>query len=431
MLALLLALGVPQVARAHATLLRSTPAAGSRLGTSPTSVTLVFSEALEPAMTHLMLISSDGRITTLDPAGDAHDVNALMAPVAGTLAAGAWRVAWHIVSADGHPVQGSFVFLVGTGAGTALPPEVAHDTDAGAAAWGPTAGDAPLLPAAARGLALGALMALAGLLHFQSTARDGRSSPPSRAVLVLAIATPLLLALHIALWAINASPGHLLTGESITDALASQPGRVEAARLGLAVLALWAVVLARRGRLALLFAVLALAVSGATGHSAAIQPAVTIPSKAIHLLAGSVWLGGLLWLLICRRDGARADRHEVSRVSTAALVALVVVTLTGAAQALLFMDTPRDVVRTFYGTVVVAKVFGVIALALFGAHHRYRVMPRLEGTSDVHARFRRTLRYELLIMSAVILLGGLLAYVPPAPALPHMAGSAHSHTSGR
>ena len=51
-------------------------------------------------------------------------------------------------------------------------------------------------------------------------------------------------------------------------------------------------------------------------------------------------------------------------------------------------------------------------LVLFGAHHRYRVMPKL-GQPGVADDFTHSLRKEVLVMSLVILVGGLLAYIPP------------------
>jgi len=51
-------------------------------------------------------------------------------------------------------------------------------------------------------------------------------------------------------------------------------------------------------------------------------------------------------------------------------------------------------------------------LVLFGAHHRYRVMPRL-AEAGVVDDFARSLRKEVLVISVVILIGGLLAYIPP------------------
>jgi putative copper export protein len=51
-------------------------------------------------------------------------------------------------------------------------------------------------------------------------------------------------------------------------------------------------------------------------------------------------------------------------------------------------------------------------LVLFGAHHRYRVMPKLRQPGVVDD-FASSLRKEVLVISLVILVGGLLAYIPP------------------
>ena len=80
---------------------------------------------------------------------------------------------------------------------------------------------------------------------------------------------------------------------------------------------------------------------------------------------------------------------------------------------LLFLPSPLDLFRSAYGYTTLAKVLGLGLLVLFGAHHRFRVLPRLAEES-VAGGFRRSLRTELLVMFAVVLLGGLLAYLPPS-----------------
>jgi putative copper export protein len=184
-------------------------------------------------------------------------------------------------------------------------------------------------------------------------------------------------------------------------------------RTGLALLALWALALARRPALALLFALGALAVSGATGHSAAIAPVWAVPAKAIHLLAASAWLGGLLWLLVHLRGDPDDAEREAARVSTTALVAVLLVALTGVVQTALFLPSLRDLVHSAYGALVLAKAAGLLVLVAFGAYHRYRVLPRLARDARTAGRFTRTLRGEVALMLVVVLLGGLLAYVPP------------------
>ncbi|AHG92244.1 copper resistance protein CopC (plasmid) [Gemmatirosa kalamazoonensis] len=404
-----LVLGTWTLAWAHATLVRAEPAAGSRLATSPSRVWLLFSEALEPTLAHLTLVAPDGGVRHLVAAGDPHDVHALIAPV-DALAPGAYRLLWHVVSADGHPVEGSYVFTVGAPS-VSRPPPAPPAAEFAPTTWGPAVLGAPLVPALLRGLGVGALMGLVGLL---TLARSGRGL---RLASGLAVAAFLLLALHLGAWLMNVSPQRELTGDWVTTALASGVGRVELWRTGLALLALWALGLARRPRLALAFAWGALLVSGAVGHSMAMHAAWAVPAKVLHLAAGACWLGGLLWLIVCAplgRDGAAFVR-EAERVSAIALVAVVLVALSGAAQALLFLPTPIALVRSAYGAVTLAKVVGLLALAGFGAYHRFRVLPRLER--DRRTGFGGALRAEVLVMAVVILLGGLLAYIPP-PAAP-------------
>ncbi|HKN66717.1 MAG TPA: copper resistance protein CopC [Gemmatimonadaceae bacterium] len=401
------------VLQAHAMLVSSEPAAEGVVATSPSRVRLVFSEEIEPSLAHIDLVAKDGHVDRLHVTGDPHDVDAVIGAVR-PLSAGGYRVVWHVVSADGHPVGGSFVFWVGTKTGSP-PPEAANDTTLLNSAWGPTAAGAPLLPAILRGLAAGFLMAFAGMLLFAVLAGSELSAiGGDRLVRWLSIAALLFLTLHAIAWSVNASPDHRLTADAIASAVGSTVGRIELWRLGLVALALWAVWLVRRPWLALVFAAGALVLSGATGHSAAISPHVAVPARALHLLAASAWLGGLLWLVTCRQMAIDGFAREARRVSAVALWASIVVAASGLAMVIVFLASPRDLVDSAYGAVLMAKVIGFLALMAFGAYHRFRAIPSLARHSTTSARMAATVRRELATMVIVILLGGLLAYVPPA-----------------
>lgn len=421
-----LVLGVRAVAYAHATLVSSEPAAGSRLATSPSRARLVFSEQIEPTLAQLSLVVGDGSSTHLVVSGDPHDVHALVAPVSG-LASGTYRLTWRVVSADGHPVGGSFVFSVGASQ-MVMPPDTAAAMEAHLT-WGPSAIGAPLVPAALRGLGLGSMMGLAGVLFFLGLPRGPNAPVPIRAVRLanwLALAAAVFLALHLVAWIMNVTPEHQLGGDATVAVVASAVGKVELWRTGLAVLALWALWLARRPRIALLFAVAALLVSGASGHPAAIQPLWAMPAKALHLVAGSAWLGGLLWLLAIPRDDATAFARDASRVSAIALLCMLLVALSGLVQTWLFLPSLLDLVRSSYGAVALAKIAGLVVLVGFGAFHRYRVLPRLERDATMPGRFAVSLRGEVVVMFVVVLLGGLLAYVSPPRGPEHQMTSTHS-----
>jgi putative copper export protein len=221
-----------------------------------------------------------------------------------------------------------------------------------------------------------------------------------------------LLVLHFAAWARAVAPDQSLAGGALGALLASGVGRVELARTVFALLAAWALLLARRERLALGLAVAALLVSAGAGHSAAIHPAWTVPAHGLHLLAVAAWLGGLIWLLVLERRTPAAVAAEAARVSSAALAAVVVVALSGLVQTWLFLPAWSDLLTSTYGRIALAKVAGLGVLVLFGAHHRYRVLPRLAERTVADA-LARSLRREVAVMSLVILLGGLLAYVAP------------------
>ena len=411
--------GARGVLLAHAMLVSSEPAAESAVASTPARIRLAFSEEIEPALAHVSLIASDGHVTRLRVAGDAHDVNALIAEVA-PLSPGAYRVAWHVVSADGHPVGGSFPFWVGAKAG-APPSDPANDERLAEAPWGPAIAAAPVIPALLRGAAVGTAMALAGLLLFLPRADSGAAGAPSRAHALarwLAAVAAILFTLHFLAWATNTSETRRLTSAGLAAAAGSDVGRLELWRIGLSLLVCWALLLARRRRIALVLAAAVLAWSGASGHSAALSAAYATPAKSIHLLAAAAWLGGLLWLLVGERGDAARFRGEAFRVSAVALWASILVAISGIAMSLLFLATPRDLVRSAYGIVLLAKVGGLLVLLGFGAYHRLSALPAMRAEGTDQSALATTVGRELAIMIVVVLLGGFLAYVPPPRTAP-------------
>jgi putative copper export protein len=144
------------------------------------------------------------------------------------------------------------------------------------------------------------------------------------------------------------------------------------------------------------------------------SPLWTEPARSLHLLAGGAWLGALIYLATYDRSNASQFADETFRVSTIALIAAMVVTLSGIVQTLFFLASPLDLFRSAYGGVLLTKIAGLLILIAFGAYHRYRVLPRLVNDATISGRFNATVRSEILVMSAVVLLGGLLAYISPA-----------------
>ena len=409
----------------HATLVSSEPAANSHLASPPTRVRLVYSEPIEGKLAKVTIVPATAAPMVLRAGADPRDVHAVIAPV-DALGAGSYKVEWRVVSADGHPVDGTFSFTVGDTTVSAAPAPVTPSPPTQPAppeepeVWGPAAFGAPVIPAVLRGAGLGALMAAAGLLLFLAGAKPNAAQRGDArvrsATTAFAIAAPVLLGAHLVTWLINTSPDLKFDPAWAASALTTTVGQIELWRVGLTILALWAWWLAGRTRLALALAAGAVVVSGAVGHPAAIAPAWAIPAKAIHLLASAVWVGGLLWLLIRPAgDDVLLFATDADRVSTRALWSVIAVAFTGVVQTRLFLDSWSALVSSAYGLLVLAKTAGLLILVAFGAYNRQRVMPRLTTAPNATevGVLRSSVVREVVVVAIVILLGGLLAYVPP------------------
>ncbi len=398
-------------ARAHIHLEESRPADGDSLAAAPTVIWLRFNEPAEAALSQIRLLGARRELTLVvrvDPA----DPNALVADVPGALEPGAYQVVWRAVSADGHRVEGAFVFLVE--AATRPPPDATTvPPDATTAPPGPrpasaeqSAGPVSWPLGLLRGAAIGVLLALAGTLAFAAWLSPEDASP--RAPVGLALAATLLLAAHAVAWIGYVSGG--LSGAALSAALGTLPGRLEAFRVLLALLALVMLAFFRRPGPAAVLALAAVLVTSGLGHAATRAPKWSVPVKAVHLVGVTVWLGGLLHLAVDALRRSTALAHA-SRVASIALCAVLVAAFTGVVQAWLNLSGFADVVRTPYGILVLAKAAGLAVLVLFGARNRYRLIPRLHAGGG-GAALERSVRWEIAVVALVVLVAGLLAYTP-------------------
>src|SRR5882672_1854426 len=101
-------------ADAHAALLKSDPAAGSVLDTAPRQIRLAFSEPVQLRFGGVRVF--DGRLGRVDRGQARLVAPAVVVVDLGALARGHYIVAWRVISADTHPVRGTFGFSIGDGA---------------------------------------------------------------------------------------------------------------------------------------------------------------------------------------------------------------------------------------------------------------------------------------------------------------------------
>jgi putative copper resistance protein D len=180
------------------------------------------------------------------------------------------------------------------------------------------------------------------------------------------------------------------------------------------LLAAFAGLARRRGQLVvlLLLGMTGLLPLALVGHSASGQrPLLGIVSLAIHIIAATVWVGGLLAITLhMRRDPDRLAAVVVP-FSTVALACFVVTAVSGAVNAFLKLGWSLTNWGSPYGLVVVLKIAALCLLGVFGWWHRSRTLPLI-------VRRRSTRAYlvfagaELMILAATVALAVALARTP-------------------
>lgn len=160
-----LALGSGSAA-AHTAMTASDPAEGSTLIAAPVSITLTFNEEINPTFASAVLNDAGGRNwLTNSPQVQGSQLRVTLGP---DLPNGEYTVGYRVLSADGHPVSGSFSFTLNAPGSQQSTPTAAPDSDIPTAA---TAQPAPaptnegsststaILVAAAVGIAAGGVIA--------------------------------------------------------------------------------------------------------------------------------------------------------------------------------------------------------------------------------------------------------------------------------
>jgi copper transport protein len=323
---------------------------------------------------------------------------------------GTYVVTWHVISADSHPVVGSSIFHVGAPSSTTAPPTI-HAPH----------GVTPVRTIGTAGIYGAALVAIgAGWFgHRWGSGRvDRLATRTSLAGLDIVVAVFVVRVVELegswnALGDIGAF-GRVLDGPiGLSSLLLVVALMVVAAApaLGRAHRAIWAV-----------GAGLVVAGFLAEGHTRSASPRWLLwGADALHMAAGSIWLGGLAALAVCWRTASGPERRtNALDVSAHAIWAVAGVTAGGVAMAIAIAPDARSLVTTRWGAVIITKVVLVAALVGFGWFNRSRVLPRLDraphDAERAAAVLRRTLRAELALFVVLLVATATLVASSPSSA---------------
>jgi copper transport protein len=477
MLLCLLGLAGAPSALAHAQLLGTSPRAGSTVAKQPTQVIFEFNEPVGGTLGAVRVYDAQGKqVDDLDVTHPAGHQRWMGVGLERGLADGTYTATYRVISADTHIVYGGLVFNIGH-AGAAPKLTVAgligrgESGEATKLAFGVVRALDYLSLALGIGglgfLVLAWLPALAATVGAEPRWADASHAFARRIELLLLLAIALGVAvsvLGILLQGASAAGASLwasLKGAIVRDTLESRFGEVWGIRAlvwaGLGVLLVATTRGSRReaipaprpialgadgvavgpvpSRLTVALAVLGvgyLAITPAfSGHASTQGPrGVFLPVDVIHVLAASIWVGGIACLLFAlpaatRRleppERTRLLLATLVRFSALALVCAIAIALTGVVQAYIDVRSLHGLLHSTYGALVVAKVALLLALVGFGWINRERVIPalgRLAGVDEPPGRSgviaRRSMRGELALMTVVLgVTAALVSYVPP------------------
>ena len=360
-------------ASAHAVLVSTEPGESARLETAPSEVQMRFSEGVSLGAGYARVLTADGeRVDT----GDASvDDGVVTIPLEPDLPDGGYLVTYRIVSADSHPVQGAWSFVVGEGE------LVPASADQGASADRLVEGAQQAARAVGFGgiaLAIGVPVLLLVCLPGGWSSRRLRAMASGGAL--AAAGTGLLLFLLQGPYAAGTGIGQLFSPDLLAATISTSTGWALLARVVLA-LALFAALRPawRRGgapevpelAAAGLFATGLAVATAATGHAVAGQwPALAVAVTTVHVVAMAVWLGGLVALLLVVLRPSEEDEdfpEALRRFSQLAFAAVAALVVTGVLQSIRELGSPTALVDTVYGRLLMAKLtFFVVVLGAAG-----------------------------------------------------------------
>ena len=409
------ALVVPASAAAHASLTSASPATQSRVDAPPTEIRLRFNSVVTAGGDAIRVLSLDGRVLS-GRARVARSGTVVVAPVSRLTRGSAYTVRWRVTGGDGHSPSGVFTFGVGV---KAPPPTEA--VGAGAATWKDDV---------ARWLLFAALALVIGPLAVRLLVLRGAvpNALERRFHLVTIVAAFAVIDVGIAAFVIRASNAlqlpvaDLLYGDLQPFAEKTRFGiAFLVMTVGFAVVATLLLLAWALDRLELRWPALVLSVVLVSGLSLSshqgTEPNSTPLSELadwVHLVAASVWVGGVATLALLVWPLAPELRRRAfvgfSRIAVGLIAALV---LAGVYLALVRLPELADLWQTSYGRLLLLKVAIVLlALAWGGFHHTF-VRPRLEAGDQ--PRVRASLLGESGVALAVLLVAAMLTNGSPPP----------------
>ncbi|EAE8345800.1 copper resistance protein [Listeria monocytogenes] len=405
---------------AHAYLENSNPADQSHIQTAPEKVTLVFNEEIEADFPLIEVKDSSGKqVETGKTSVSKKNNHMVEASLPKDMKADVYSVLWRVVSADGHAVTGVVSFKLGDTKATFQASEV------------PSSVTDMQISSIQKAILYIGFSLFIGMLIFglglyprkeqMSEKISGRLKNITWVALAL-LGVALLIQLFV--------QTIITTGVSISESF--EPGKLAAfltTKTGYIwisefvawlLLAVFTVMMFAKKKQWSWFALLTesaligylIFAKAQNGHAAAsADRIVSITADMLHMIAASVWVGGILVLLFVLPRTGKARKVWI-RFAIVAIIAVASILVSGLLMAVMNIGQMANLFTTNYGKILLFKIGLFILMALLGLGHYIYIKLKNQQLPF------KTILIELIIGTIILVVASILTNVqtPPPPA---------------
>lgn len=407
LITLILIILMPSKLYAHSYLLNESPAPSSVVAVSPAKIDLVFNERLEKELFFIKVLNSNGKSVTNNKTSMSTNQKQLELALP-SLDDGIYTVSYKIISADGHPIGGSYVFTIGQLT------EASNNIEKPVLQIG--GGLSQAMPFSqyllffSRFLFYANLLSLCGWIFWSSLFRpkeDEINQFNRKGALTLQRLFFISLLLMI-----YAQLQELLNEWELHDLLTllfqTSVGYSWVYSIVIAILGFF--ILFRSKLLDMIWIALLLAAKVANGHAMSINGSSDLVILDwVHLLAASVWVGGLIYILTHWKKFNAYSLIFLAQFSKYAFFSMILLTLSGTFYTLELVHKVSYLFYTQWGILLIIKVSLVLFVFLLGALLRYYM--KKNQTRSI----KKLIRLDLGLMTLITLIVGVFTYLNPMP----------------
>lgn len=366
---------IPQDALAHALLENANPGPDSHLESSPKEIVLVFNERLEKELYSIKVFNEDGDIVSKDKTAISKDQKSISETLP-ILPNGNYAISYRVLSADGHPIKGSYVVSIGKK--TVLNSDIKQldlTNENRASVLFST------LYSIVRVLYYIVLLLTSGWFVWGTIGNKGLEeiSASFRQYAYYLLGILLLTTIGIGFFQL----GELLDSWTLEGIWTVLSGTTKGLSWFLSMILSISgfAILFRNKWLDRLWVLLILAVKSVNGHAMAFEPPIlTISIDILHLIATAIWAGGLFYIVIYWRKQREHVKQFLPVFSHYALICIIVLIISGVALTLIYLPKIHYLLYSNWGILLLIKVSLVLFVIVIGGFLRDK-MKKNKGVS--------------------------------------------------